>query len=132
VTFIAYSPLGRGFLSGAVRKTEDLQPHDFRRTHPRFQEANIAANRALVDRLDEIARILGATKSQLALAWLLAQPWNVVPIPATRRLEHFQDNLKALELKLAVVDLDAISQAVPPAAVRGARHPADHMKTIDR
>lgn len=132
VKFIAYSPLGRGFLSGQIRRLDDLPPNDFRRTHPRFQDANVAGNLELVDRLAGIAGRLGCTTSQVALAWLLAQPWDVVPIPATTRIEHFEENLKALDISLSPVDLAAVAAAVPPGEVHGARHPAEHMKTINQ
>ena len=130
--FIAYSPLGRGFLSGGIRSTGALSSGDFRRTHPRFEDANLANNLDLVDRLNEIALRLERTPSQLALAWLMAQPWDVVPIPATTRLEHFEQNLRALEIELSAADLEAIGNAMPPGQVQGARHPADHMKTINQ
>jgi aryl-alcohol dehydrogenase-like predicted oxidoreductase len=132
ITFIAYSPLGRGFLSGRIRRSSDLKATDFRRTHPRFEGANLSGNLALVDRLGVIAERLGHTPSQLALAWLLARPWGVIPIPATTSLQHFEENLKALELELTPSDLDEIGKAIPPAAVHGARHPAEHMKTINQ
>ncbi len=132
ITFIAYSPLGRGFLTGTIRRADDLARNDFRRGNPRFQDENIARNLAFVDRLAELGRGLGCTAAQLALAWVVAQPWGIVPIPATRRKEHLIANVKALDVTLTPADLAAINEAVPPAAVQGARHPADHMKTIDR
>lgn len=132
VTFIAYSPLGRGFLSGRIRSSDDLESADFRRTHPRFQDVNIAGNLVLVDRLDELGQRSGRSASQVALAWLLAQPWGVVPIPATTRMEHFEENLRSMEIELTPADLKAIGDLIPPDEVHGARHPADHMKTIDR
>ena len=132
VRFIAYSPLGRGFLSGRIRALDDLPSADFRRTHPRFQDANLAGNLDLVDRLEEIAGRLGHTTSQVALAWLLAQPGDVIPIPATTRIEHFEENLKALYISLSLAYLAAVSAALPPDEVHGARHPAEHMKTINQ
>jgi aryl-alcohol dehydrogenase-like predicted oxidoreductase len=132
IAFIAYSPLGRGFLSGAVRSTSDLEQNDFRRTHPRFQDENIQKNVALVDRLTGVAASLGCTTAQVALAWLLTQPGSVIPIPATRSKEHLRDNAKALEVRLSQEALDAIAIAFPASSVAGARHPADHMKTIGR
>jgi aryl-alcohol dehydrogenase-like predicted oxidoreductase len=132
VIFIAYSPLGRGFLSGNIKSTDDLAADDSRRTNPRFQAVNIAGNAVLVDRLAETAQRLGYSTSQLALAWLLAQPSGVMPIPSTRKLEHFKDNIKALELELSPSDLASIGDAVPVSNVRGERHPEDHMKTINR
>jgi aryl-alcohol dehydrogenase-like predicted oxidoreductase len=132
VVFIAYSPLGRGFLSGGIRSADDLSADDSRRTNPRFQAVNIAGNAALVDKLAETAQRVGCTTSQVALAWLLAQPSGVVPIPSTRKLEHFQENLKALDLELSSADVASIGDAVPVSNVRGERHPEDHMKTINR
>jgi len=132
ITFIAYSPLGRGFLTGSVRKAGDLEPTDFRRGHPRFQDENLAHNVALVDRLAELADGLGCTASQLALAWIVAQPWGIVPIPATRSKEHLIANAKALDIPLGPADLKAINDAIPESSVHGARHPSEHMKTIDR
>jgi aryl-alcohol dehydrogenase-like predicted oxidoreductase len=132
VTFMAYSPLGRGFLSGGVRSSQDLPADDFRRGHPRFQEENLKANRGLVSRLQEIADSLGLTSSQLALAWILAQPWNVLPIPATTKVKHLEENLKALDVVLTPDQLNEVSRAVPTDLVQGARHPADHMRTINR
>jgi aryl-alcohol dehydrogenase-like predicted oxidoreductase len=132
VVFIAYSPLGRGFLSGTITGSNDLSADDYRRTNPRFQDVSIAGNLALVNKLADTAHRLGFTTSQLALAWLLAQPASVVPIPSTRSLEHFQDNLKALELELTPSELAEIGDAVPVANVQGERHPEDHMKTINR
>ncbi len=132
VIFVAYSPLGRGFLSGGIRSADDLGATDFRRTNPRFQDVNISRNLTLVERLAEIARGLGCTPSQLALAWLLAQPAGVVPIPSTRTFGHLADNLKALEIELTRSDLAMIDDAVPIAQVQGARHPDDHMKTVNR
>jgi aryl-alcohol dehydrogenase-like predicted oxidoreductase len=132
IRFIAYSPLGRGFLSGRIRDLNDLPAADFRRTHPRFQDANLAGNLDLVDRLQEVAGRLGHTTSQVALAWLLAQPWDVIPIPATTRIAHFEENLKALDISLSPEDLEAIATALPPDEVHGARHPAEHMKTINQ
>jgi aryl-alcohol dehydrogenase-like predicted oxidoreductase len=132
IGLVAYSPLGRGFLTGRIRHAADLQPDDYRRTNPRFQDESIRRNLALVDRLAGIALRLGCTPSQLALAWLLAQPWPVIPIPSTRSIDHFEQNLRALDLKLSPADVDEIGAAIPPDRVHGARHPAEHMRTIDR
>ncbi len=131
IAFIAYSPLGRGFLSGGVRTTGDLPEADMRRAHPRFAEANLRWNLALVERLQALAEELGCTAAQLALAWIVAQPWGAVPIPATRHREHLQANVASLEIHLGETDLRAIEEAVPPQLVHGARHPAEHMKTIE-
>jgi aryl-alcohol dehydrogenase-like predicted oxidoreductase len=132
IRFIAYSPLGRGFLTGSVRSARDLGSSDFRRGHPRFQEENLRQNLALVDRLAEISLGMGCTPAQLALAWVLAQPFEIIPIPATRRREHIVENVKALDLRLTARDLEVINTALSQSLVHGARHPDDHMKTIDR
>jgi len=132
VTFMAYSPLGRGFLTGHIRSADALEADDYRRTNPRYQATSIQRNLALVDRLAEVGRRLGHTPSQLALAWLLAQPWGVAPIFSTRSVEHFAENLKALDIDLAPADLALIGDSVPSASVHGARHPEAHMKTINQ
>jgi aryl-alcohol dehydrogenase-like predicted oxidoreductase len=102
-----------------------------RRTHPRFAEENLQWNLALVERLKRLAQDRGCTAAQLALAWIVAQPWGVVPIPATRRAEHLRSNVASLDIHLSATDLELIQAAIPKDLVRGARHPADHMKTID-
>jgi aryl-alcohol dehydrogenase-like predicted oxidoreductase len=132
IAFIAYSPLGRGFLAGQVKAESDLAPGDFRRTTPRFQAANLKRNLAFLDSLSDLAKRLGRTPAQLALAWLLSRPGNVYAIPGTRRIAHLRENLEALNLRLAAADLAAIGRAVPPDLVQGERHPAEHMKTIGR
>jgi aryl-alcohol dehydrogenase-like predicted oxidoreductase len=132
IAFVAYSPLGRGFLAGAVRNEADLRPDDFRRTHPRFQGANLDHNRELIAGLTQLAGQLGRTPAQLALAWLLSRPGNVYAIPATRSEAHLEDNLAASQMTLSAPQLDAIGSIVSPKHVHGARHPAEHMKTIGR
>jgi aryl-alcohol dehydrogenase-like predicted oxidoreductase len=132
IVFVAYSPLGRGFLAGQVRADADLGADDFRRTHPRFQETNLVRNVALMESLAELAQRMGHTPAQLALAWLLSRPGHVYAIPGTRRVEHLRENLRALEIHLTRADRDAIGRAVHPDLVQGARHPAEHMKTIGR
>jgi aryl-alcohol dehydrogenase-like predicted oxidoreductase len=132
VTFVAYSPLGRGFLSGAFRKPEDLPEDDYRRTHPRFQGENFGANLRLVDRVEAIAREKGCTPSQLALAWVLAQGENVVPIPGTKRRRYLEENAAALAVALTPADLRRLDEALPPGATAGDRYHTHAMKAIDR
>lgn len=132
IQFMAYSPLGRGFLTGAIRTTADLAPDDFRRTHPRFQEENLRANLKHVDRLAALAGERGATVAQLALAWVLGQPWGVLPVVATRTVAHLAENARALEIELDAGALAQIAAAVPAADIHGERHPAEHMKTIEK
>jgi aryl-alcohol dehydrogenase-like predicted oxidoreductase len=131
ITFMAYSPLGRGFLTGRIRSASQLDPSDFRRTHPRFEEENLSANLALVDRLRSLAAARGCTAAQLALAWVLARPWSIMPIVATRSAEHLVENAGALELRLHDSELQAIADTISPELVKGERHPAEHMKTIE-
>ena len=131
ITFMAYSPLGRGFLTGSVRKASDLAETDLRRTHPRFEEENLRHNLELVERLQKLADERRCTAAQLALAWVLAQPSGILPIFSTRRREHLVTNVGALDIHLSQADLDLIGAAVSPDQVHGARHPAEHMKTIE-
>lgn len=131
IRFMAYSPLGRGFLTGSIRKASDLGETDLRRTHPRFEEKNLRRNLELVERLQKLAEERQCTAAQLALAWVLAQPSDVLPIFSTRRREHLATNVGALDVHLSQADLDLIGAAVSPDLVQGARHPAEHMKTIE-
>ncbi|MFA4927819.1 MAG: aldo/keto reductase [Patulibacter sp.] len=128
IGFVAYSPLGRGFLSGAIRSVDDLEEGDFRRHNPRFQGENFAKNLELVDRVEEIAREKGVTAGQLALAWTVAQ--GVVPIPGTKRVTYLEENVAAAEIALGDDDLRRLDEAAPQAAVAGERYP--DMSTIDR
>jgi aryl-alcohol dehydrogenase-like predicted oxidoreductase len=128
IGFVAYSPLGRGFLTGAI---QDLAHVDGRRAaHPRFQAENFAANRALVARVEAFAQAKGCTPSQLALAWLLAQGEDVVAIPGTRHLARLDENLGALGVSLAPGEVAAIAAAVPVGAASGLRYPAGAMKAV--
>jgi aryl-alcohol dehydrogenase-like predicted oxidoreductase len=122
VGFVAYSPLGRGFLTGAIRKPEDLEPGDFRRSHPRFQGENFQRNIDLVDKVTEIAAEKGCTPGQLALAWLLARGDDILPIPGTKRLRYLEENLGALDVSLSEDDLRRIDQVAPVGATAGARY----------
>lgn len=132
VAFIAYSPLGRGFLTGRIRAESDLEASDFRRGHPRFQTENLSRNLPLASSLRDLGAELGHTPAQLALAWLLSRPGRVYAIPGTRRLEHVRENLDAMTVRLTAAELDAVGDAVPPALVHGQRHPPGHMQTIGR
>jgi aryl-alcohol dehydrogenase-like predicted oxidoreductase len=129
IGFVAYSPLGRGFLSGRFRSPDDLPADDFRRNHPRFQGDNIRRNLGLVERVREIAQEKGVTPSQLALAWVLAQGKDVVPIPGTKRREYLDENIAATEIELTPDDLARLDEAAPRGATSGDRY-AD-MSTID-
>ena len=132
VTFVACSPLGRGFLSGAFRNPEDLPEDDYRRNHPRFHGENLEANLQLVDRAEAIAREKGCTPSQLALAWVLAQGEDVVPIPGTKRRRYLEENAAALAVVLTPEDLRRLDEALPLGAAAGERYHAHAMKAIDR
>jgi aryl-alcohol dehydrogenase-like predicted oxidoreductase len=130
VGFVAYSPLGRGFLTGALRSPEDFAPDDYRRANPRFQGENFAKNLQLVDKVHAIAADKRCTPAQLALAWVLAQRKTIVPIPGTRRVRNLDDNLGALEVRLEPSDLAAIDAVFPPEAVAGARYAETAMRLI--
>jgi aryl-alcohol dehydrogenase-like predicted oxidoreductase len=129
IGFVAYSPLGRGFLSGRFRSPDDLPADDFRRNHPRFQGENFQRNLELVERVREIAEEKGVTSGQLALAWVLAQGKDIVPIPGTKRREYLEENVAATEIELTPEDLARLDEAAPPGATSGDRY-AD-MSTID-
>jgi aryl-alcohol dehydrogenase-like predicted oxidoreductase len=130
IGFVAYSPLGRGFLSGAIRSVDDLDPDDFRRSNPRFQGENFARNIDLVDRVGEIAAEKGVTPGQLALAWVMAQGDDVVPIPGTKRVRYLEENVAAVDVALTAEDLARLEEAFPKGAVAGERYP--DMSHIDR
>ena len=127
---MAYSPLGRGFLSGAIRSPEDLAPDDFRRHNPRFEGDNFRKNLELVDRVKELADRRGVKPGQVALAWVLAQGDDVVPIPGTKRRTYLQENIEAVDLKLSEDELQALDEAAPKGATAGDRYP--DMSTIRR
>ncbi len=122
IGFVAYSPLGRGFLGGRFRDPSELAARDVRRNHPRFSSEHLARNVALQDRMADLARRQSCTPSQLALAWVLAQRSDVVPIPGTSSVSHLEENLAAAELVLADEDVAALSEAFPPGAASGERY----------
>jgi aryl-alcohol dehydrogenase-like predicted oxidoreductase len=130
IGFVAYSPLGRGFLTGQIQRFEDLPEGDFRRSSPRFQGENFQKNLDLVDRVKEIANEKGVAASQLALAWLLHQGEDIVPIPGTKRRKYLEENITASEIKLTDEDLRRIEEAAPKGAASGERY-AD-MSTVNR
>src|SRR3954467_4976465 len=135
IGFVAYSPIGRGFLSGQIRSVEDLAPDDFRRRNPRFQGENFVRNLELVDRVRELAEGKGVTATQLALAWVMAQsgrPGNpsIVPIPGTKRVSYLEENAAAADVELTEEDLRALDEAAPHGATAGDRYP--DMSTVHR
>jgi aryl-alcohol dehydrogenase-like predicted oxidoreductase len=132
VGFVAYSPLGRGFLTGRFRRPEDFLEGDYRPNSPRFQGENFEKNKELVARLEAIASRLGVTPGQLALAWLLAQGPDIVPIPGTKRLRYLEENVAAVEIHLTPAVLAQLDQAAPKGATAGARYPEAAMRVINR
>jgi aryl-alcohol dehydrogenase-like predicted oxidoreductase len=129
IGFVPYSPLGRGFLSGRFRSPEDIPEDDFRRHNPRFQGKNFQRNLELVQRVEEIAREKDVTAGQLALAWVLHQGADIVPIPGTKRRSYLEENVAAAEIELTDEDLERIAEAAPAGAAAGDRYP--NMSTID-
>jgi len=130
IGFVAYSPLGRGFLSGKIKSIDDLDADDWRRRNPRFQPENFQKNLDLVARVEEIAAEKRVTPSQLALAWVLAQGGDIVPIPGSKRRSHLEENVKALDVQLSERDLQRIDEALPRGLAAGARYP--DMSTVNR
>jgi aryl-alcohol dehydrogenase-like predicted oxidoreductase len=128
IGFVAYSPLGRGFLSGQIRSLDDLEEGDFRRHNPRFQGENFEKNLELVDKVNELAEEKGVTPGQLALAWVMHQ--DVVPIPGTKRVAYLEENAAAAEIELSSEDLQRIDEVAPAGVTAGERYP--DMSSIDR
>lgn len=131
IAFVAYSPLGRGFLSGRFRRFEDLPEDDSRRMMPRFQGENFARNLELVSRVEAIAKEKGATPSQIALAWLLAQGPDILPIPGTKRRSYLEENAAALAITLSAADLKRIDEAAPKGATSGLRYHENAMRALN-
>ena len=132
IGFVAYSPLGRGFLTGQIKKFEDLAADDYRRFSPRFQGENFQKNLNLVKRVEEIAREKRCQPSQLALAWVLAQGDDIVPIPGTKRRKYLEENAAAVDLKLTPDDLRRLSGVFPSGAASGLRYPEYMMNLVNR
>ena len=122
IGFVAYSPLGRGFLTGSIRSVDDFAPDDFRRYSPRFQGDNFAKNLAMVDAVHEMAQAKGVKPGQIALAWVLAQGDDVVPIPGTKRRSYLEENVAADSIELTPQELQAIDEVFPPGAAAGERY----------
>src|SRR5579875_3001620 len=132
VGYIAYSPLGRGFLTGRFRSSDDFPEGDTRRNHPRFQGENFEKNIALVREVEAMAREKGCTTAQLALAWVLAQGDDIVPIPGTKRISYLEDNIRAVEVNLTKDDLQRLDQILPPGAAADQRYPSQSLATVNR
>jgi aryl-alcohol dehydrogenase-like predicted oxidoreductase len=132
IGFVPYSPLGRGFLSGEIKRFEDLAEDDYRRHSPRFQGENFDKNLQLVQKIEEIAKVKGVTTSQLALAWVLAQGQDIVPIPGTKRRKYLEQNADAAEIILTQEELAAIEDVFPKDAASGLRYPEAMMASVNR
>jgi len=131
IAFVAYSPLGRGFLTGQVTQPDALDANDFRRHNPRWREENLKQNLALVDKIKEIAATKACTPAQLALAWVLAQGEQIVPIPGTRREQYLRENIGALDVTLTPADLARINAALPAGAAAGTRYHETMMNRVN-
>jgi aryl-alcohol dehydrogenase-like predicted oxidoreductase len=131
IGFVPYSPLGRGMLTGRIATEADLAARDYRRTTPRFQGENLERNVKLVARLSEFAASKGVTPAQLALAWVLAQGEDIVPIPGTKRRRYLEDNVAALEVALSAEEVRTLSDALPSDAVYGERFPESGMRSLN-
>jgi aryl-alcohol dehydrogenase-like predicted oxidoreductase len=132
IGFVAYSPLGRGFLTGQFKRFEDLPDDDYRRFSPRFQGENFQKNLDLVQRVEQIAAEKGCTPSQLALAWVLAQGDDIVPIPGTKRRKYLEDNVGAVNVRLTADDLRRIEEVFPTGAAAGERYPEHMMQLVNQ
>ena len=130
IAFVAYAPLGRGFLSGKIRSLNDLIEADRRRQHPRFKEENLTRNVGLLEALDEISAAKGCTPAQVALAWVLSRGDDVIPIPGTKRRTWLEENLKALDLSLAEDEIARLDESFPPGAASGDRYPPKQLVTL--
>ncbi|AYH46816.1 aldo/keto reductase [Dickeya fangzhongdai] len=131
IGFVPYSPLGRGFLTGAIKRRDDLAADDFRRANPRFSDENFAKNLQLVDKITQLAQEKAVTPSQLALAWVLAQGEHIVPIPGTKRRRYLEENVGALSVSLTPREQDDINAIFPPEIAAGARYGQEGMATLD-
>jgi len=132
IGFVAYSPLGRGFLTGGFKTPDDIPVDDYRRNSPRFQGENFAKNIALVDVVSEIARANGATPSQIALAWLISRGNDIVPIPGTKRVRYLEENARAVDIVLDATALDSIESTFPFGVTAGTRYPEAGMAAVNR
>jgi aryl-alcohol dehydrogenase-like predicted oxidoreductase len=132
IGLVAYSPLGRGFLTGQIKKYEDLQENDFRRYSPRFMGENFQKNLELVKKVEEIAERKNCTPGQLVLSWVMAQGEDIVPIPGTKKIKYLEENAEALNIRLTMAELTEINDAFPKRAASGLRYPEAAMKLINR
>jgi aryl-alcohol dehydrogenase-like predicted oxidoreductase len=130
IGYVAYAPLGRGFLGGKIRQPEALSDTDNRRRMPRYQADNIARNLKLLDTLDQLALVKGCTPAQIAIAWVLAQGIDIVPIPGTKRVSYLEENAKAAEITFSTEELGRLTHAFPPGAAAGDRYPPAMLKRV--
>jgi len=131
VTYIAYSPLGRGMLTGAIKSDSDMPEKDRRRDHPRFQGDNLKHNVAVIAPIEALAKAKGCTPAQIAIAWTLAQGDNVLPIPGSKRLEHLNLNIAATDITLSDAEIQELYDSIPPDFTAGSRYPDAQMWTVD-
>lgn len=131
IGFVAYSPIGRGFLAAKFKSTDDFGEADFRKHHPRFQDDNLRQNLSLLKIIEEIAKEKSCTPAQLALAWLLGQGNDIVPIPGTKRIKYLEENAASVDLKITVDELNRLNEALPPGAASGPRYHPQGMKAIN-
>ena len=131
VGFVPYSPLGRGFLTGAIKSPDDFTDDDYRKQNPRFQGENFAKNLVLVEKVQQLARAKGVPASQLALAWVLAQGDDLVPIPGTKRRKYLDENVGALEVTLSAAELEELGEVFPPDVAAGSRYPEQAMGLLN-
>jgi aryl-alcohol dehydrogenase-like predicted oxidoreductase len=131
VAFVAYSPLGRGFLTGQIKTEDDFEPTDYRRFSPRFQGDNFKKNLALVEKIKELADRKNCTASQLALAWVMAQGDYIFPIPGTKKIKYLEENASAVNIHLSKEELTAIDEIFPKDAAAGLRYPEQMMSSLN-
>ncbi len=132
MSFVAYSPLGRGFLTGKFKKPEDLPEDDFRRHNPRFQKENFEYNMKIVKKIEELAEEKKCKPSQIALAWVLAQGEDIVPIPGTKRIKYLEENIKAVDIQFSKSELEKLDKIAPRGAAKGLRYPEAAMTALNR
>jgi aryl-alcohol dehydrogenase-like predicted oxidoreductase len=132
IGFVAYSPLGRGFLTGQIKSPDDLAPDDYRRAAPRFQGESFKKNLELVAEVEKLAKEKGCTASQLALAWVLSRGDDIIPIPGTKRRKYLEENVKALDVVLSPKDLARLDEILPPGAAAGERYAEQAMQAVNR
>ncbi len=132
IAFVAYSPLGRGFLTGEIKKFEDFEEDDYRRHSPRFQGENFDKNLQLIKKIEEMAKNKGCTTAQLALAWVLAQEDFIFPIPGTKRIKYLEENIGAMNVKLTKKDLEELDAIAPKGVAAGMRYPEAMMGAVGK